>query len=381
MHPANLTIGSLQHAISRVAFNDKLATCVRCILESLRNGKHEVAVECVETLHCLRKSESRESADTVASSVSYEARLVELRDVVANVVRQLFAAATQKRDVQQVLNYGKLFPRLQLAKEGLKKISDFVSQRSFGSEAFSNLLDKLDEQANKNGEIILLNFLGSYSDLQFENDQQDRKRVVRGTYEHLRVYAAVQALNLRKTVKIVLDLRLNNVIDDKSFVDDVFFVFDEALSRAWNSGYRRHSLSADFRENNYLCESYNKRISLHVINSILSSFIELLASSIEVLDIIFRRLRFSQLGGLQLEREIRRFILHLSSTFPEVAVREKCARLLHISSVLSVESPVEVSEYWEGLVGAPKLSILEMKRILHLRVDFKIEQVDSFILK
>jgi len=301
---------SLQHAISRVAFNDKLATCVRCILESLRNGKHEVAVECVETLHCLRKSESRESADTVASSVSYEARLVELRDVVANVVRQLFAAATQKRDVQQVLNYGKLFPRLQLAKEGLKKISDFVSQevkleierhgsevggglkdvlalsnlyqimfscietfhdeikRSFGSEAFSNLLDKLDEQANKNGEIILLNFLGSYSDLQFENDQQDRKRaqkfmddsidifqllnaykrflwtrfflksrVVRGTYEHLRVYAAVQALNLRKTVKIVLDLRLNNVIDDKSFVDDVFFVFDEALSRAWNSGH------------------------------------------------------------------------------------------------------------------------------------------------
>jgi len=125
--------------------------------------------------------------------------------------------------------------------------------------------------------------------------------------------------------------------------------------------------------------SYNKRISLHVINSILSSFIELLASSIE--DIIFRRLRFSQLGGLQLEREIRRFILHLSSTFPEVAVREKCARLLNISSVLSVESPVEVSEYWEGLVGAPKLSILEMKRILHLRVDFKIEQVDSFILK
>ncbi len=56
----------------------------------------------METLHCLRKSESRESADTVASSVSYEARLVELRDVVANVVRQLFAAATQKRDVQQV---------------------------------------------------------------------------------------------------------------------------------------------------------------------------------------------------------------------------------------------------------------------------------------
>ncbi|EEH59819.1 uncharacterized protein MICPUCDRAFT_55454 [Micromonas pusilla CCMP1545] len=633
---------SLQHAISRVAFNDKLATCVRCILESLRNGKHEVAVECVETLHCLRKSESRESADTVASSVSYEARLVELRDVVANVVRQLFAAATQKRDVQQVLNYGKLFPRLQLAKEGLKKISDFVSQevkleierhgsevggglkdvlalsnlyqimfscietfhdeikRSFGSEAFSNLLDKLDEQANKNGEIILLNFLGSYSDLQFENDQQDRKRaqkfmddsidifqllnaykrflwtrfflksrVVRGTYEHLRVYAAVQALNLRKTVKIVLDLRLNNVIDDKSFVDDVFFVFDEALSRAWNSGHSFlfdstlrevfqieikkisvmissswfsqtkinqfsqakledilafilfcdsisqslriliakfkacdgfHSLSKthyfekdfDFDVDNFtdtadiLCQqisekiiifakvlldrfrvvldvfsrlsyvlddytyllheqsdpwlqnlfskideasfsqtfrdfffflsylyfstvtyltlwrlpvsqgfdyvvpvfpntnffsfySYNKRISLHVINSILSSFIELLASSIE--DIIFRRLRFSQLGGLQLEREIRRFILHLSSTFPEVAVREKCARLLHISSVLSVESPVEVSEYWEGLVGAPKLSILEMKRILHLRVDFKIEQVDSFILK
>lgn len=38
--------------------------------------------------------------------------------------------------------------------------------------------------------------------------------------------------------------------------------------------------------------------------------------------IILSELRFSQLGGLQLEREIRRLTLHLSSAFPHASVKE-----------------------------------------------------------
>mmetsp|Transcript_34897 Transcript_34897/g.56089 ORF Transcript_34897/g.56089 Transcript_34897/m.56089 type:complete len:159 (-) Transcript_34897:727-1203(-) len=48
-------------------------------------------------------------------------------------------------------------------------------------------------------------------------------------------------------------------------------------------------------------------------------FAEALAARME--GIVVNELRFSQLGGLLLEREIRRLILHLSSAFPHASVR------------------------------------------------------------
>eukprot|EP00227_Mantoniella_beaufortii_P018130 CAMPEP_0197602048 /NCGR_PEP_ID=MMETSP1326-20131121/36436_1 /TAXON_ID=1155430 /ORGANISM="Genus nov. species nov., Strain RCC2288" /LENGTH=678 /DNA_ID=CAMNT_0043169345 /DNA_START=10 /DNA_END=2043 /DNA_ORIENTATION=- len=79
-------------------------------------------------------------------------------------------------------------------------------------------------------------------------------------------------------------------------------------------------------------------------NVLIGLFAEALATRLE--GIILTELRFSQLGGLQFEREIRRLILHLSSAFPHAAVREKFARLSEIATILNVENPGEIAEYW-----------------------------------
>jgi hypothetical protein len=78
------------------------------------------------------------------------------------------------------------------------------------------------------------------------------------------------------------------------------------------------------------------------------------------------------LGGLQLEREIRRRILHLSAAYPQAAVRESFARLTQIATILNMEHPGETVEYWGDYSGSLKsrLTEVEIKRVLNLRVDF-----------
>jgi hypothetical protein len=105
-------------------------------------------------------------------------------------------------------------------------------------------------------------------------------------------------------------------------------------------------------------------------NVLIGLFAEALAARLE--GIIVSELRFSHLGGLQLEREIRRMILHLSSAYPQAAVRESSARLTQIATILNMENPGEAMEYWGDHSGTLKsrLTEVEIKRVLNLRVDF-----------
>ena len=104
-------------------------------------------------------------------------------------------------------------------------------------------------------------------------------------------------------------------------------------------------------------------------NVLIGLLAEALAARLE--GIILTELRFSQLGGLQLEREIRRLILHLSSAFPHAAVRENFARLTQIATILNMENPGEIVDYWGAGSHKSRLAESEIKSVMNLRRDFK----------
>jgi hypothetical protein len=91
--------------------------------------------------------------------------------------------------------------------------------------------------------------------------------------------------------------------------------------------------------------------------------------------VLLNDLRFTQLGGLLLERSVRRIVFHLSTSFPEAPCRELFGRVLQISMMLSMESPSEVLDYWNDLLE--RLSEIEIKRVLSLRSDFRVADVNA----
>jgi len=88
---------------------------------------------------------------------------------------------------------------------------------------------------------------------------------------------------------------------------------------------------------------------------------------------IFRRketilncLKFSQLGAIQIEKEIRLVLLSLSMLLPGAKVRELFSRVLTIAALLNTETS-EDSSY----VDAASLFLpFELERIAMLRTDF-----------
>eukprot|EP00742_Colponemidia_sp_Colp-10_P011072 GILJ01012250.1.p1 GENE.GILJ01012250.1~~GILJ01012250.1.p1 ORF type:complete len:459 (+),score=92.43 GILJ01012250.1:171-1379(+) len=95
---------------------------------------------------------------------------------------------------------------------------------------------------------------------------------------------------------------------------------------------------------------------------------------------IFQK-RFNQLGGLQLDKDVRSLVTYFSS-ITEKSVRQHLARLSQLASLLSLEKVNEVLEYWGQGTGAMawKLSKTDVKKALLLRVDFRPEAVSQLRL-
>ncbi|CAI5468237.1 unnamed protein product [Closterium sp. Yama58-4] len=107
-----------------------------------------------------------------------------------------------------------------------------------------------------------------------------------------------------------------------------------------------------------------------------------------VTDMVARRVeaavaqkRFNQLGGLQLDREVRTLVGHLSALTSR-SVREKFARLTQIATVLNLEKVGEILDYWGENAGPMtwRLSAAEVKRVLGQRVDFRPEAIANLQL-
>lgn len=91
--------------------------------------------------------------------------------------------------------------------------------------------------------------------------------------------------------------------------------------------------------------------------------------------------RFNQLGGLQLDRDVRLLVTRLSE-MSQSAVREKFSRLTQMGTILCFESVEEMLDYWGDEGGSInwKLSPGEIKSILRLRVDFSESNIAALLL-
>lgn len=83
--------------------------------------------------------------------------------------------------------------------------------------------------------------------------------------------------------------------------------------------------------------------------------------------------RFTQLGGLQLERDIRFLVLGFSDIVSRT-VRDKFARLQQTATILGVETVEEAMELANSGVGVWRLSSMEVRQALALRVDLSLSK-------
>ncbi|KAI9093919.1 hypothetical protein K1719_026917 [Acacia pycnantha] len=99
------------------------------------------------------------------------------------------------------------------------------------------------------------------------------------------------------------------------------------------------------------------------------------------LEVIIMQKRFTQLGGLQLDRDVRTLVSHFSS-MTQRTVRDKFSRLTQMATILNLEKVSEILDFWGENSGPMtwRLTPAEVRRVLGLRLDFKPEAVAALRL-
>ncbi|KAJ4791197.1 Conserved oligomeric Golgi complex subunit 4 [Rhynchospora pubera] len=99
------------------------------------------------------------------------------------------------------------------------------------------------------------------------------------------------------------------------------------------------------------------------------------------LEVIMMQKRFSQLGGLQLDKEVRGLINHFSE-MSQRPVRDKFSRLSQVATILNFEKVSEIMDFWGDNAGHLTwlLTPAEVRRVLGLRVDFRPEAIAALRL-
>lgn len=88
---------------------------------------------------------------------------------------------------------------------------------------------------------------------------------------------------------------------------------------------------------------------------------------------------FNQLGGVQLDKDLRALTGYLSSC-TNWPVRDKFSRLMQIATLLTLETVNELFDYW-GSSMMWRLTPTEIRRVLRLRNDFRTEDVERIKLQ
>lgn len=112
------------------------------------------------------------------------------------------------------------------------------------------------------------------------------------------------------------------------------------------------------------------------------SFVHLVIDfTVKRLDVIMMQKRFSQLGGLQLDREVRALVNHFSE-MSQKPVRDKFARLSQMTTILNFERVSEILDFWGENAGHMTwlLTPADVRRVLGLRIDFKPEAIAALRL-
>uniref|UniRef100_A0A914WXH7 Conserved oligomeric Golgi complex subunit 4 n=2 Tax=Plectus sambesii TaxID=2011161 RepID=A0A914WXH7_9BILA len=88
---------------------------------------------------------------------------------------------------------------------------------------------------------------------------------------------------------------------------------------------------------------------------------------------------FNRLGGLQLDKELRQLTGYLTSV-GGWTVREKCARLTQITSLLNVETVDEAADFYQQSAVTWRLTPSEVRKFLALRVDLAADDIRNLKL-
>ncbi|KAL6980617.1 hypothetical protein U1Q18_022257 [Sarracenia purpurea var. burkii] len=102
------------------------------------------------------------------------------------------------------------------------------------------------------------------------------------------------------------------------------------------------------------------------------SFVHLVIEFIvKRLEVIMMQKTFSQLGGLQLDRDSRALVSH-SSSLTQRTVRDKFARLTQMATILNLEKVSDILDFWGENSGSMTWSLTpaEVRRVLGLREVF-----------
>lgn len=94
---------------------------------------------------------------------------------------------------------------------------------------------------------------------------------------------------------------------------------------------------------------------------------------------VMKKTAFNRLGGLILDQEVRALGSYLTSA-TSWSVRDKLSRLNQIATVLNLERVAELTDFYNpsdssGSATAWRLTPNEIRKLLSLRIDFKVEDI------
>mmetsp|Transcript_22703 Transcript_22703/g.40496 ORF Transcript_22703/g.40496 Transcript_22703/m.40496 type:complete len:99 (-) Transcript_22703:227-523(-) len=96
---------------------------------------------------------------------------------------------------------------------------------------------------------------------------------------------------------------------------------------------------------------------------------------------MLRQQRFTQLGGLQLDKDVRTVIAWFTARCGR-EVRDTFGRLSQFALLLNLDRPADVLDFWgvkvNGMVW--QLTADELRKVLALRDDFKPEEIQRLAL-
>lgn len=119
-----------------------------------------------------------------------------------------------------------------------------------------------------------------------------------------------------------------------------------------------------------LLEEFEETLTANTLDSLIQEIVIL--STLELEQMVLKK-RFSQIGGLQFDKDVRALLSFFTSR-TQRTVRDKYARLTQIASILKVSKIQEVLEYW-GESSVVILTANEVRNILALRVGFSREAI------
>ncbi|CAG7837269.1 unnamed protein product [Allacma fusca] len=122
-------------------------------------------------------------------------------------------------------------------------------------------------------------------------------------------------------------------------------------------------------------DSFFKSFKVCLSPSTYEAFVAMVTNEISIqMEKVLFKIKFNRIGGLQFDKELRLLVGYLTSS-TTWSVRDKFARLTQFTILLTLEKVSEVSDYWGKGPVTWRLTVTEVRQILSLRSDFRLDDI------